>query len=112
MQLVSIKDIGGSVVKDSDVYLVKDNKILNDLVLSSTFLRANKHTTGHRHEGQEEVYQFVHGHGKMQINETLFDVGPTDVVLIEDGVFHKVYNDSEVDDLVFICVFDGKRNHP
>ena len=35
MQLVSIKDIGGSVVKDSDVYLVKDNKILNDTATRS-----------------------------------------------------------------------------
>ena len=32
-----------------------------------------------------------------------------DVVPIEDGVFHKVYNNSDYEDLYFICVFDGKR---
>ena len=47
----------------------------------------------------------------MQIDDTYFDVNPGDVVLIEDGVFHKVYNSSGIEDLVFVCVFDGKRSH-
>ena len=47
----------------------------------------------------------------MQINNDYINVSSGDVVLIEDCVFHKVYNDSSVDDLVFICVFDGKRSH-
>ena len=38
-------------------------------------------------------------------------VGPTDTVLIPDGYFHKVWNESETEDLIFVCVFDGKRNH-
>jgi mannose-6-phosphate isomerase-like protein (cupin superfamily) len=80
-------------------------------VVSKTVLHPKKETTGHKHPGQEEVYQFTHGHGRMQIDNTYFDVGPGDVVLIEDGVFHKVYNDSTVEDLVFVCVFDGKRSH-
>jgi hypothetical protein len=36
------------------------------------------------------------------------------VVLIPDGAFHKVWNTSPYkanDDLEFICVFDGGRNH-
>ena len=31
-------DIGGEVVKDNETYLLKDNKTLNNLVLSSTKL--------------------------------------------------------------------------
>ena len=38
-------------------------------------------------------------------------VGPSDVILIPDGYFHKVWNESETEDLIFVCVFDGKRNH-
>ena len=33
-----------------------------------------------------------------------------DVVLVEDGGFHRDYNTSQ-EDLYFVCVFDGKRNH-
>ena len=72
MRVVSIKDIGGEVVKDNEVYLLKDNKTLNNLVLSSTFLRANQCTNGHKHEGQEEVYMFISGKGEMEIDGTKF----------------------------------------
>ena len=37
MQKVDIKEIGGKVIKDTDVYLLKDNAFGNNLVLSSTF---------------------------------------------------------------------------
>lgn len=110
MEKVSIKDIGGEVVKDNDVYLLKDNKLLNNLVLSSTFLRANQHTTGHKHEGQEEVYMFISGEGEMLIDDNRFPVKEGDCVLIEDGEFHRVYNTGHLG-LYFVCVFDGNRNH-
>jgi mannose-6-phosphate isomerase-like protein (cupin superfamily) len=110
MQVVGIKDIGGDIVKDSDVYLLKDNKTLKNLVVSSTFLRANKCTTGHRHEGQEEVYMFITGEGEMEVDGRLFNVREGDCVLIEDGEFHKVYNTGHLG-LYFVCVFDGKRSH-
>ncbi|MDC1040298.1 cupin domain-containing protein [bacterium] len=110
MQVVSMKDIGGEVVKDNEVYLLKDNKTLNNLVLSSTFLRANQNTTGHTHKGQEEVYMFVSGKGEMEIDGKKFNVREGDCVLIEDGEFHKVYNTGHLG-LYFVCVFDGKRSH-
>lgn len=110
MKKVTIKDIGGEVVKDNDVYALQDNKFGNNLTLSSTFLRANKCTNGHTHEGQEEVYMFVSGQGMMEINGKTFPVTEGDVVCIEDGEFHKVYNTGHLG-LYFVCVFDGGRNH-
>ena len=110
MQKVSLKDIGGKVIKDNEVYKLKYNAFGNKLVLSSTFLRANQHTTGHKHEGQEEVYFFVKGKGEMLIDDNRFPVEEGDVVCIEDGEFHRVYNTGHLG-LYFVCVFDGGRNH-
>lgn len=107
---VTINDIGGVVVKDNDTYLLKDNTTLKNLVVSSTYLHPRKETRGHRHAGQEEVYVFVSGKGKMQIDDKIFDVAANDVVLIEDGVFHRVFNIGD-DPLYFVCVFQGKRGH-
>ena len=104
-------NIGGTIVKDNETYTVIDNTSLNGLVVSKTILHSGKETTGHKHPGQEEVYQFIHGHGRMQLNEDIFPVQANDIVLIQDGVFHKVINDSNVEDLIFLCVFDGKRSH-
>ena len=110
MRRISNENIGGDIVKDNDVYQLRDNTTLNNLVLSSTLLHSGKQTAGHKHEGQEEVYFFVSGNGEMLIDEQRFKVKPGDIVLIEDGEFHRVYNTSQ-EDLYFVCVFDGKRNH-
>tara|TARA_R100001463_G_scaffold8717_4_gene26572 strand:- start:7248 stop:7601 length:354 start_codon:yes stop_codon:yes gene_type:complete len=105
---LNIQNIQGDLVKQDDRYIVKDNTRLRDLTLSSTRLKANKQTTGHSHEGQEEIYFFVQGQGKMKLDNETIDVKSNDVVLIEDNVFHKVINDSQ-DDLYFVCVFNKKR---
>lgn len=106
-------DVGGEVIKDDETYVLKDNKTLKNLVLSSTKLYTGKSTRGHRHAGQEEVYFFIQGHGKMIVGDEdsePFAVGPGNIVLIPDGAFHRVINDGD-SNLVFNCVFDGKRNH-
>ena len=107
---VNIFDIGGKVVKNDEKYVVKDNSMLNSLVISSTDLKPGKSTSGHSHAGQDEVYHFVKGSGMMKIDEEVFDVKEGDVILIEDGKFHQVINNSE-DNFYFVCVFDGSRNH-
>jgi oxalate decarboxylase/phosphoglucose isomerase-like protein (cupin superfamily) len=113
MKKYSVHNIGGEIVKDTEVYLLKDNHDLNNLVLSSTKLYPGQQTRGHRHEGQEEVYFFVEGQGQMIVGEEtdeLFVVRKNDIVLIPDGAFHRVINDGDTN-LIFNCVFDGKRNH-
>jgi mannose-6-phosphate isomerase-like protein (cupin superfamily) len=90
--------------------LLKDNKSLKNLVLSSTRLYRGQATRGHSHTGQEEVYFFVQGTGMMQVGQEEFVVNAGDIVLIPDGAFHRVINDGEMH-LLFNCVFDGKRNH-
>lgn len=103
-------DVGGRVVKQDERYTVKDNTELKNLVVSSTTLHRGMSTSGHSHPGQEEVYQFLYGTGKMELDGDKFSVAPGDVVLVKDGVFHRVFNDGACD-LYFVCVFDGRRSH-
>jgi len=62
-------NIGGDIVKDNETYLLRDNKTLNNLVLSQTILHPAQSTRGHCHAGQEEVYFFVSGSGEMEVGE-------------------------------------------
>ena len=110
---VNTDNIGGQLIKDNAQYTLRDNKSLNNLILSSTKLNANQQTNGHQHDGQEEVYIFTKGKGEMIIQEKgreecRFPVKKNDVVLIPDGAFHKVINTGHLG-LFFICVFDGER---
>ena len=46
----------------------------------------------------------------MKIDDDMFPVKQGDTILIEDGQFHQVLNDTP-NTLYFVCVFDGNRNH-
>ena len=107
--VVSTDFIGGNIAKEDHRYVVTDNTYLKNLVLSKTSLQAQKETTGHRHPGQEEVYTFINGEGRMEVDYLEFPVKAGNVVLIPDGAFHKVKNTGDYV-LEFICVFDGKRH--
>jgi mannose-6-phosphate isomerase-like protein (cupin superfamily) len=106
---VNVNDIGGKIVKQDDRYIVKDNTDLNNLVVSSTRLQPRKATSGHSHAGQEEVYYFIEGTGKMELGEEMIKVQPGDVILIEDGIYHRVHAGMH-EELYFVCVFDGSRH--
>ena len=111
---VDINNIKGEVVKDNETNLLKDNKTLKNLVVSSTDLRPMHSTRGHAHVGQEEVYYFIKGSGTMELidtngKKTIHNIEPGAVVLIEDGHFHRVHAGEQ--GCYFVCVFDGKRNH-
>jgi mannose-6-phosphate isomerase-like protein (cupin superfamily) len=110
MKKVRIEDIGGKVIKDTSEYLLKDNPFGEHLTLSSTQLRANQSTTGHSHDDQEEVYYFYKGIGEMEIDDYRFSVKSGDIVCINIGEFHRVFNTGAFG-LYFICVFEGGRNH-
>jgi mannose-6-phosphate isomerase-like protein (cupin superfamily) len=105
---LNFNDIGGTVVKEDDRYVVTDNNDLNNLVLSSTELKPNKATNGHDHSGQEEIYMFIRGSGRMTVGHQTCDVRAGDIVPIQDGKFHKVEASDE--GVYFICVFDGSRH--
>ena len=111
---ININDIGGQVAKEDDRYIVKDNTKLKNLVLSSTTMKPGKSTSGHIHKGQEEVYYFIKGKGTMYLDNEPMPVNPGDVVLIKDGVHHRVESNmyqGKDENLYFVCVFDGKRSH-
>ncbi len=110
MLKVSIDDVGGEIIKDDGVYTIKDNNHLKSMAVSSTLLRAKQKTSGHSHVGKEEVYYFTKGEGQIQIDSEKFPVKAGDIILIDDGEYHRVFNDSDYG-LSFICVFNGERNH-
>ena len=111
---INLDKTDSKVIKSNETYDVIDNTNLNNLIVSKTVLHPGKETGGHNHSGQEEVYIFMRGFGKMVVGSETYNVKQGSIILIPDGDFHKVWNTGEETydgDLVFICVFDGGRNH-
>lgn len=102
---VNVENIGGKVIRDTDVYKVIDNSLLSNLTLSKTILYPLERTSGHSHEGLEEIYFFQKGSGRIQLGDDFINIKGGDIILIEGGKYHRVYNDSGTETLEFICVF-------
>jgi len=107
---MKINNIDGKVVKDNETYLLKDNTFLKNLTISSTTLYPGKSTNGHKHPGKEEVYMIISGSGRMELDDKEIEIKGGEMVLIEDGVFHRAHNTGDID-LYMVCIFDGERNH-
>ena len=108
---IKLNEKDSNILKKDKTYTLVDNTKLSNLVVSKTILHPKKNTNGHNHVGKEEVYHFVSGQGYIRVGDKDYSVSAGSIVLIPDGWFHKVWNPSEIEDLVFVCVFEGKRNH-
>ena len=108
---IKLNERDSEIIKRNKTYTLVDNTKLDRLVVSKTILHPEKHTNGHNHVGKEEVYHFVSGEGYIRVGDKDYPVSAGSVVLIPDGWFHKVWNPSEIEDLIFVCIFEGKRNH-
>jgi len=93
-------------IRSNDIYDVYDLKALEHLTVSMTVQHPGKATLGHAHDKEEEVYIFLGGSGDMQVGEERFAVNKGDVVLVQGGQFHRVFNTGK-DELRFFCVFEG-----
>ena len=108
---IKLDNKDSNIVRENDTYTLVDNTELKDLVVSKTILHPTKNTTGHNHIGQEEVYHFISGEGYIVVGNEQINVEEGSIILIPDGYFHKVWNTSSLEDLIFVCIFDGKRSH-
>ena len=110
MKQTTLKELG-EVVKNNRTYVVKDDESMETMVVSTTRLFPGKETTGHKHDDQEEVYVFVEGSGKIIIDDVEHTVEMGNVITIAKGEHHKVINDSDNDEMFFLCVFPGVREN-
>ena len=98
-------NIQGDDERHTLVYSVIDNLKLDKLVLSQIILHSGQETTGHFHEGCEEVYFFQFGQGTMVIGTEFETVTAGSIVLVPDGQFHRVIN-TGLSDLIFHTVYN------
>jgi len=91
--------------KSNDTYDIYDLKT-EHLVLSMTVLHPGKETRGHDHAEVDEIYFCISGSGEIQLGEEKQSFKAGDIVTISPGLFHKVFNTSDLEDLKLVCVFE------
>ena len=115
--MLSIARVEPKAVVDNKVYRILDLNLYDSngkivFTISTTILKADQQTSGHKHAHDSEVYEFVEGNGKMVLDNNTIDVKPGDYVFVEGGQYHKVINLSKLNNLVFKCYFNGEIKRP
>ena len=83
------------LIRNNETYKVYDLPTLKDLNLSLTELNPGKETDGHSHKEADEVYVFIDGEGRIEVEEEKILVKGGDVVAISGGKSHKVFNEGK-----------------
>ena len=63
--------------------------------LAFSVILPGKHSAAHYHKLSEETLYILQGSGRMQVDERTFTVETGDVIFLEPGEIHSLYNDSE-----------------
>jgi mannose-6-phosphate isomerase-like protein (cupin superfamily) len=119
--------VGDSISKNNDSYTTWTNELLRKLVASKTVIKPNQSTGGHRLIESEVVYTFLSGKGEMEIIEYAnhegghgtnpsfgiehkanLSVKTGDFILAEQGVYVKVKNTDDHEQLTYIRIFDSE----
>lgn len=115
--MLSIARSEPKTVVDSKVYRILDLNLYDSngkivFTISTTILKADQQTRGHKHAKVSEVYEFIEGHGKMVLDNTTIGVKSGNYVFVEEGQYHKVINLSKSSNLVFKCYINGESKRP
>ncbi|MCD6448396.1 MAG: cupin domain-containing protein [Thermoplasmata archaeon] len=95
------------LVKKYEGVTVHDLNFQN-LIVSKTEISPGMSTRGHSHLETSEIYIFCCGEGEMQVGDEKFRVKPGDIVFVEEGKFHRVWNNSD-QNMIFYCIFKPYR---
>lgn len=91
----NIFDIGGTIIKDDEYCLVRENQQLKDVNIYSYLLYRNKSTKRFNYDN-DCVYVFVGGKGVLELEKDIIYVNHNDLILVEKNTYHKVMNTGDI----------------
>jgi mannose-6-phosphate isomerase-like protein (cupin superfamily) len=105
MDVINLADAAPFTTKDGSEIrelLAHRNSAIRNQSLAEARLPPGAATAAHFHPQAEEIYYLLEGHGRLQIEGELRDVGPGDAVAIPPGLRHQITNTGERT-LRFLC---------
>jgi mannose-6-phosphate isomerase-like protein (cupin superfamily) len=102
----------------NELYLIKEIefKVGKNVIatVSITELKVNKATRGHSHNTQKEIYLFLSGSGIIRrgANYKIVSGSKKSIEYVSKGEYHRVFNTSDKEKLIFITLCKGKVQRP
>jgi mannose-6-phosphate isomerase-like protein (cupin superfamily) len=89
-------DIGGEIIRNDDVCIIRENNELNNVWLNSILLYNEKATKLMSFLDQDCVYVFVDGKGILEVEKEIIYVNRNDIVLVPQNSLHRVINIGDI----------------
>lgn len=89
-------DIGGEIIRNDDVCIIRENNELNNVWLNSILLYNEKATKLMSFLDQDCVYVFIDGKGVLEIEKDIIYVNRNDIVLVPQNSLHRVINTGDI----------------
>jgi mannose-6-phosphate isomerase-like protein (cupin superfamily) len=91
----NIFDIGGTIIKDDEYCLARENQQLKDVNIYSYLLYKNK-STKRLIYNNDCIYMFVGGRGVFELEKDLIYVSHNDLILVSKNTHHKIINNGDI----------------
>lgn len=91
----NIFDIGGSIIKNDEYCVVRENQQLRDVIIYSYFLYKTKSTKRFNYD-TDSVYMFVGGKGVFELEKDIVYVNNNDLILVSKKTNHRIINTGDV----------------
>lgn len=101
-----IMNIGGDIVKKTDIVEIRKNMLLDNLHCYSVSVYPEKTSVGQTSE-VEQVLHFGLGIGEIRMNDFMYEVRPGSVVTIPKNTFYYFINKGKTN-LYFVSVTNGE----
>ena len=92
----NIFDIGGTIIKNDEYCLVRENQQLKDVNIYSYLLYRNKSTKRFNYADNDCVYMFVGGKGVFELEKDIIYVSHNDLILVVKNTYHKIINTGDI----------------
>jgi len=89
-------NIGGTIIKDDEYCLVRENRQLGNILISSYLLYKDKTTKHLKYSNMDCLYLFIDGTGVFEIEKELLSIKRNDIILIPQNKYHKIINDGDI----------------
>ena len=87
----NVKGRAMDILRDTNFLIDPETSPSRNLKMGHTIIYPTGRTTGHAHDGMEEVYFVVGGEGVMQVGEDEFAIKMGDAFYVPPGEFHVTF---------------------
>lgn len=89
-------DIGGEIIKNDEFGIIRENRELGNVWLSTFLLYRGKSSKHMVYHDDDSIYLFIDGRGVFELEKDIIYVNHNDLILVPKNSRHRILNNGDV----------------